>query len=707
MNARRLGILLAVLFVGGGEGLVMGASAARPLDFLYNARVAKWEYSRDITPAQAADYATSVAQSGINLLLTEGHRSLVNDWPSTAGEIARIARDGGAEASVRATRIVVHACHARGIRVMHHVTSTFCTKPYLDAHPDWAQRDARTGEPVFFNLYGGLWMLCPNNPDFRADYFRCVADFTRRTGVDGWMVDEVELLPNWYSCGCGHCRARFKAETGFALPVGRDSPVWENFDDPTWRAWLRFRTKTCGNFFTDLKAAIDAAAPNQVFTGCVAGASEIFLPQYWGMDAAQLGRAANFPFYEAWCPKGSPYYSWRRFMAEMLLYGAIARPHGTPALTLYYPAAVAEMPICWALCNVAGSRYWTHNRGEPGFAPYESDGRPAGFFAWERDQHGVFGPQHELASIALLFSAQTRDATFAADSKTLDHYSNTPRNQVGGRDMSPYVNEWAGWAETLVEANAAFAIIRDEELTPDGLHGYNTLIIPDARCLSDRQAQTVLSFAKGGGRLITSGAPASQTETGAPRPSGELSNQIRTAGTHLNGLPGQSSLLGYVFGGVQYRDDRDTAALAAIRAAVPPEPSSPWAIDAPTGVVGRAYKLNDGGAVNFHLLNLTGGRDDAGTTLPEARAIQPSFPPLSGIQVRLRADLAPPHPVAHWISPDGATIPVKLQHQEVCWAATLPELRHYGILHITSANLDDLKPPRGREPRKSILWEAF
>lgn len=658
------------------------ATPSNPLSFLYNARVAKWEYPRNITTAQAADYATSQAQAGINLLLTEGHRSLVNDWPTKPEDIPTIAREGGPAVSVRATSVVVEAMHAKGIRVMHHITSTFCTKAYLDAHPDWAQRDARTSEPAYFNLYGGLWMLCPNNPQFRADFFKHVTDFTRQTGVDGWMVDEVELLPNWYSCGCQYCRKKFHKETGFTLPADRNSPVWENFDDPTWRAWLRFRMKTCGDFFVDLKAALDVAAPNQVFTGCVAGASEIFLPQFWAMDAAELGRAANFPFYEAWAPKASPFYSWRRFTAEMLLYVSIARPHGTPPLTLFYPPSPAEMPVGWALCNVAGSRLWTQGRGEPGFAPDQG-----GFFQWESKHDNLLGPQREIAETALLFSKQTRDATFAATGETLERYTNTPRNKVSGRDMSNYVNEWLGWAETLVEANAPFAVIRDTELTARSLAPYKALILPDARCLSDKQAQTILAFAKRGGRLITNGDPASRTDTGALRKSNTLSQQLRSAGTYLDDLPGSRSLIGYVFEGTLWTDPRDPTTLRAIKSAAANALSNPpWTINAPTGVVGRAYRLDRGGAVNFHLLNLSATATDLGTTLAEAGKLQPRYNSVEGIRLKLRANLAPKNAAkwAHWSSPDGDNADIPLVHQGEYLEVEVPKLSHYGVLRISS-----------------------
>lgn len=662
-----------------------GSKARRPLDYLFDARVTQWHYPHGVTPAQAADHITSLTRSGINLLLSEGHRSLVNDWPNNSFTIGLATNDkpGDAESSIRATKTVVDACHAAGVRFMHHVTSTFCTKAYIDAHPEWAQVDARTGKPLFFEMYGGLWLLCPNNPEFRENYFRLVSDFTRRTGVDGWMVDEVEILPNWYSCGCKHCREKFTRETGYVLPTGEKSPVWENFEDPIWRAWLRFRMKSCGDFFADLKRALDATAPNQVLTGCVAGASETFLPQYWGMDAAELGRTANFPFYEAYCPDASPFYSWRRFVSEMLLYAAIARPHGTPALTLYYPTSVDEVVASWGLCNVAGNRLWATLRGEPGYKPYHDASGSLGFFAWERDNARLFGPKKEIADVALLFSKQTRDASLTSGGATMENFANTPRNELGSLDLNSCVNEWSGWSEVLVESNTPFSVIRDLDLTESGLAPYKAVVLPHVQCLSDTQIKALLAFVGRGGHIIGTGKLATRTETGELRDStAPLAPKLAEAATHVEDNVGSRSLLGYVFAGKPYLDNRESTAVSAIRNAigkVVPKPA--WIIDAPVGVVARGYAQADGG-VAVHIFNCTATTADVGTTLSAPGKLEPRYPSVSNVRVRLRSNIVPAGAKVQWNPFDGDAADLKSDRKGDYIEVTIPQLDRYGVLYL-------------------------
>ena len=154
------------------------------------------------------------------------------------------------EASIQATKLITKIAHQYGMKVLHHVTCAYCTEDFMQEHPDWTQRDLRSSdEPLFFDMYGGVWLLCLNNPDFRKEFFRRVVEISQETGVDGWMIDEVEWLPTWFSCGCEHCRKKFTEETGFTLPREESSPVWENFEDPIWRAWIEFRMRSGHDFF--------------------------------------------------------------------------------------------------------------------------------------------------------------------------------------------------------------------------------------------------------------------------------------------------------------------------------------------------------------------------------------------------------------------------------------------------------------------------
>ena len=99
-----------------------------------------------------------------------------------------------------------------------------------------------TKKGAFYEPYG-THQMCPNNPGFQKAYLDRV-DALMKTGLDGLMPDETEWLPAKTTiCGCRHCREQFKTSYGYDPPEISDRKVWDNFDDPRWRAWI---ARNCG-----------------------------------------------------------------------------------------------------------------------------------------------------------------------------------------------------------------------------------------------------------------------------------------------------------------------------------------------------------------------------------------------------------------------------------------------------------------------------
>jgi len=588
----------------------MSRTLDRHLDFLTCARVTQLPYPAEITPQEAEREIEQLASNGINMILTEGHRYIMYDLadPAHPPSFHFIPQKG--ETSIRATKLITDICHNRGIKVLHHVTCAFCTEDFMLAHRDWTQRDARfPEEPLFFEEYGGVWLLCLNNPEFREEFFGAVISFTKKTGVDGWMIDEVEWLPTWFSCGCRWCRDKFRKETGFNLPSDAASSVWENFENPVWRAWLRFRMKSAADFFADLKKRMDEETPGQVITTCHAGAGDTWLSQWWGMDIIDMSRALNYIFYEAYVRNGMPFYGWRRHLTELKLYSAVARPSGYPPLTLFYPGSQEESYFCWAMCALSGHRFWACNDRLRHF--------PQRFFPWQGAHESLFGTQEPLANVALLFSRQTRDA-------------------YGGRDTAFYIDEWAGWAETLVEANIPFVVIIENDLSPEYLEKFSVLLLPNAVCLSERQLHLIMDYIAKGGKVILTAETGLRDETGAPRSDISIILSLRGNCLYLPEMVGRRHFLGYVRNGMEFMDRREGAAGEMIVSAVRGLAGDlfPWEIEAPAGVVANAFRRDDG-AVIFHVLNCSGAVLDNGVVIT-GKDYSVTFPEVRDVIIKLR-----------------------------------------------------------------------
>jgi len=594
------------------EKFIMSRIQDRRFDFLTCARVTQLPYPAEITPQEAEREIEKLASDGINTILTEGHRYIMYDLadPTHPPRFHFIPQRG--EASIRATKLITDICHNHGIRVLHHVTCAYCTEDFMLSHRDWTQRDARfPEEPLFFEEYGGVWLLCLNNPEFREEFFRTVISITKKTGVDGWMIDEVEWLPTWFSCGCKWCREKFRKETGYELPSDADSPIWENFEDAVWRAWLRFRMKSSADFFADLKKKLDAETPGQVITTCHAGAGDTWLAQWWGMDIIDMSRALNYIFYEAYVRNGMPFYSWRRHLVELKLYSAVAHSSGYPPLTLFYPGSQEESNFCWAMCALSGHRFWACNERLRHFT------KP--FFPWQGAHESLFGRQEPLANVALLFSRQTRDS-------------------YKGRDTAFYINEWAGWAETLVEANIPFVVIIENDLLPKCLEKFSTLLLPNAVCLSESQLQVIMDYIAQGGKVILTAETGLRDETGAMRNDISIVLSLREKALYLPEMVGERHFIGYIRKGMEFIDRREDAAREMIVSAVRGLAGDliPWEIEAPTGVVANSFRRDDG-AVIFHVLNCSGAVLDNGVVIT-GNDYSLTFPEVRDVIIKLRRE---------------------------------------------------------------------
>lgn len=657
------------------------------LDFLYNIRAMHWGYPVDITDEEIEQTIKRFAEAGVNLLLAEDHRYIMYDLPLDAKsqEIPHFHfKPQNYEASIHATRRVVESCHRNGIKFLQHITCCYCSEDFKNDHADWTQRDIRRPDaPLYFGDYGGVWLLCLNHPEFRNAFYDRVIDYGKRTGVDGWMVDEVEWLPDWFSCGCKHCVEKFLKETGHELPRDEHSPIWENFEDPIWRAWLRFRMKSAGDLLLDLKKRLDEELPGQVLTACHAGASDTWSAQLWGCDVIELERANNLIFYEAYIRNGVPFYSWRWYLSEMRLYSALARWKGHPPMVLFYPVLYYEQEFCWALSALAGHRLWTPTRTKlkTGFPNY---------YVWEREHPFLFGRQTQPASVALVFSKPTRD-------------------NYMGNDTGYYVTEWTGWAETLNEANVPYQVITERDLHDEALKSYSLLIVPHTVCLSDDQLNAILTHLDRGGQVILTADAGLRDETGAPRTDLKIVEEIRARSRYFQDKIGQKHYLGFFRMETRYEDKRDVEAGKLMVSSVQELAGDtlPWKLEAPEGVIANGFVLEDGSFV-LHILNCQGASLPSGTELggkkqplidPNARAPkyatllsapvgeregQIVYPPAENLRVHLfKKALGEFRNATLYLPFDNEQKNLKIQKGDSEASVEIDQLESYAIVHLT------------------------
>ena len=179
---------------------------------------------------------------------------------------------------------LVEICHARGMKVVdhhsnqltHHVRShadrvkiANMQDHHLPLFPDswnnqvingkrlsdWQIVSVKTGKPIYLETYCAA-AFCPNNPDYKEEYYAYLQRMVKNTGIDAVMSDDTNFFPDFYACGCQHCRDRFKKLTGEPLPEADDMTFWENLSSPLFQKWIEMRFDSVDDFYTGVKAAL-------------------------------------------------------------------------------------------------------------------------------------------------------------------------------------------------------------------------------------------------------------------------------------------------------------------------------------------------------------------------------------------------------------------------------------------------------------------
>lgn len=418
-------------------------------DWLKQARIGDWTFPlaatlKEISTQTAADARVAeLAGLGVNTLLIHGrhHRRLY-------GAVTNNAEYQSIRANTKLAIDTWHDVNHPDRKALVHLNLTnFFGEAYseLAANPDWAQQGIMIPwtEPLF----------CMNNDSFRSTVIGELVDLASHTGLDGYMLDEVHFTD--LSCGARHCRDRFTADTGYALPeyVLEGKPYF-NRDEPLWRLWLEWRRYSLIKFRAELATALDDANLDvvQLLYSTFQTTPRV---QNRGLDVYESSRIIDFPGYEG----TDITYRSSRFLHSALLYTtSFARSRDRYSWAQLPTVLPEETEYALHLAAVTGMAPWT--------APVE------GGFNWAHWET-LREARNIVADVAVVFSPPTRD-----------HYED---------HMVPAIHREAflGWCQLLAEAGIFFDPIQDTpDQTPD-LSAYSLVILPGNAALTDAMATEV------------------------------------------------------------------------------------------------------------------------------------------------------------------------------------------------------------------------
>ncbi|MBI3973169.1 MAG: beta-galactosidase trimerization domain-containing protein [Chloroflexi bacterium] len=468
---------------------------------------------------------------------------------------------------------IVDACHEAGIKVVARMDFRGGHREVFEAHPDWFARDAEGGPKMNVSLFAA----CPNSPFRNEGYaFPVVHEVFEHCRPDGIWENAAAFGGR---CYCPTCRWRFREETDFEVPLA------ENWDDPVWRRYVRWRYDSvrehtrklrdvvkshgadksyCGEFFTYLEARArenaedvdEIAALWDYQMACIfpltrdSYHSPLLPVPLWRAEeqikylrataasAEQHDASGSAEGLHSAAAAGSaePAQSGRTpqtLQTPVMLYGHFDNQsrYTTPAgeeLRLWLTGMAAQGGSPWdcSFVGVPPSRWWDRRH-------VDTVQRFYGFMA---EHEEAFWGLESVAEVALVHSQRTQDR-FASSDPARDGY----------------ITHVRGWELALFAAHAQWDVLPPSQVRPEILRRYRAVILPNVACMSDEEAATYRRYVGEGGALLATFETGCFAADGAMRGAGLGGALDDVLGVRDLGL-GRRGPLPYAYTRIRWRD---------------------------------------------------------------------------------------------------------------------------------------------------------
>jgi hypothetical protein len=414
------------------------------------------------------------------------------------------------EAKLKAIRAVAEKAHAVGNHAFVYIAGTECitanaaNTPHTLAkeHPDWLQRKI-TGEPAIFGGGTAFWIkkgdedvwVSPYAPEWRKIYMERVKQIAG-TRIDGIYVD----IPYWMTHFEGwedtwasfddYTVEAFRKQTG--LNAKKDLKIGD-FTDPNFRKWVDFRIQTFTDFMQEIAQNAKSVNPKiQIIPEIYPGIEEAAVRV--GADVYSLYAVVDVVAHEYEFGEGNHMAAsrnpldWFNYQVGMHSFRAFAQ--GKPTWILNYSwDGQKNIDRREAMKNLAmsevmaGANFWD----APGHSMAGSNDYPTRkeIFAWIKAHENTFyDPRSPISPIGVYFSPKTRD--YYADE---------------------FIASYRGILILLMQKHFEFQVV-----TPRTLAEFkgSTLVVPNARVVSDDEKSLLQKYADSGRALVITGEDATQ-----------------------------------------------------------------------------------------------------------------------------------------------------------------------------------------------------
>ena len=334
-------------------------------------------------------------------------------------------------------------------------------------HPNWWQLDLQTGAP--FSKF------CVNNLEFKNFYIEYLRDMIKKTGVDGFMLDELSFAQEnkgFGSCFCNECRKKFKLDTGVEFPTQINDKRFYQVPNPWYSLFCQWRANCVNHFQRDVSRALIKEYPDIFFVSYSTGFIEPEL-----------------------LLTGWNYFSHFKYIDSI----GVEPPQGSTIVML--PRMYTRCKLRAAVADALGKPLWVL-----GQTPETKENLlfMSGFFKAMR--HSIWSPRNIPATQTAWkhWPDPAKCRTVAAAALICSEL--TINSSVDKCGDSYYQNrELEGWAGALTARNLTYDVIISEAMTDKNLKNYPVVILPNSAVLSAKEQKILSNYLTNGGIILTSG----------------------------------------------------------------------------------------------------------------------------------------------------------------------------------------------------------
>ena len=390
---------------------------------------------------------------------------------------------------------IVRSAREEGLKVLARMDSNRVAADFYEAHPDWICRDIE-GRPY---RQADKYVTCINSPYYGEYLPQVMEEIISRSRPDGFTDNSWTGITRGNICYCEHCRTRFEAWCGAALPrrpdwsdeaygqwirwsYQRRVEIWDlnnrvttkaGGDDCRWMGMISGDVLNNGNRFVDLRAILSRTA--------------IVMLDHQrrnGIDGFEQNTEAGKRLHEL--------AGWDKLI-----------PESTPQYQLGAPAfRLASMPPAevrlWSSAGFAGGiQPWWHHIG----ALHEdrrqyTTAEP--IFRWHEANQDVLVDRQPEADVGVVWSQRNHDFH--------------GRDRANDLTMNPY----RGATRALDRSGIAYVPVHADDIAA-AAGRFGVLILPNLAAMSDGQVAAVEAYVARGGSVIATSESSLYGEFGERR----------------------------------------------------------------------------------------------------------------------------------------------------------------------------------------------